>query len=114
MPGLCCWRREYQLDCVCIQEEVVAQLRENSENIMEEMERMKVSGVTATGSISIIYLRQQQLRYEKCGYQFCINMIHGVAHTLKEVQLTHEGWLLSNQFRYCYVISCVLMCDMRL
>jgi len=70
MPGLCCWRREYQLDCVCIQEEVVAQLRENSENIMEEMERMKVSGVTATGSISIIYLRQQQLRYKKCGYQF--------------------------------------------
>ena len=48
MPGLCCWRREYQLDCVCTQEEVVAQLRENSENIMEEMDRMKVSGVTVT------------------------------------------------------------------
>jgi len=50
MPGLCCWRREYQLDCtrIRIQEDVVAQLRENSEIIMEEMDSMKVSEVTDT------------------------------------------------------------------
>ena len=104
MPGLCCWRRECHFDCIRIQEEVLAQLRES---IVEELDTMKVSGVANS------YMKRKY-NFTRGSSNSGINMIQGIAHTLKEVQLTNEGCLLSNQFCYCYVISCVLMCDMRL
>ena len=83
---------------------MVAQLRES---IVEELDTMKVSGVANS------YMKRKY-NFTRGSSNSGINMIQGIAHTLKEVQLTNEGCLLSNQFCYCYVISCVLMCDMRL